>query len=753
LGTARSRLARIQLGITRHQAAAHTWRTAYDAEDRVRFVRAPAPVPGASPLTTEFRYDAVGNRTVVIDANGQVTRYLYDERDSLQEVRQSPNTWTDPAVTPSGQIITAYQYDHVGNLTRVLRASGDATYERAVDYTYDGLNRLRTETQYPSWHTTTPTLVTTSAYDQTSNRTSLVDPLSQTTSLVYDAVNRLTNLNYSDAGTPDVTYAYDANSNRSSMADGTGTTTYSYDELDKLLSVTSPGPKTVGYRYDRDGNRTKLIYPDTTAVTYAFDKASRLQSLMDWASRATSYTYRRDGSVATTTASNGTVARYSYDHALRLTEVLNEGAPGPVTGQLGMGLSMPSRIALGWGQNIISRHRYTLDAVGNRLSMVRGSSTSYTYDRADRILTAGATTYTVNANGNTTARGSDSFGYDQANRLVSATISGATSTYVYDGDSKRASKTVAMVTTSYVYDVNRALPVLLDDGSRKYVWGLGLVYMAESDGAISVHHTDGLGSVRALTNTGGHVVQTYETDEFGRPLVSMGTIAQPFGYAGEAADQETGFIYLRARMYDPDGGRFLQRDYVNGAVLNPKSFDRYLYTGNNPVSYVDPSGLVKIEVHFRKLDERWPFRMFYHAYIIVTDDVNGGTQTYYSAFPERLIPFFYGELVPQWNQLPSDNRNVQKDTTFPNQISCTVLDRPGVPAEAKNKLLREFVDRIRDAHIGYTETGRNSNSFAAGALRYLGITPPTTPVPVPGWNVRLGIGSPGSSASGPCVTD
>jgi YD repeat-containing protein len=86
--------------------------------------------------------------------------------------------------------------------------------------------------------------------------------------LTYDAVNRLTGINYSDPGTPDVTYAYDANSNRSSVADGTGTTTYSYDERDRLLSVTSPGPKTVGYRYDRDGNRTKLICPNTTTLLY-----------------------------------------------------------------------------------------------------------------------------------------------------------------------------------------------------------------------------------------------------------------------------------------------------------------------------------------------------------------------------------------------------------------------------------------------------------------------------------------------------
>ena len=85
--------------------------------------------------------------------------------------------------------------------------------------------------------------------------------------------------------------------------------------------------------------------------------------------------------------------------------------------------------------------------------------------------------HTMNANGNTIARGADAFAYDQGNRLTGATISGATSTYTYDGDGKRASRTPAGgPTTNYVYDVNRSLPVVLEDGVRKYVWGLGLAY-------------------------------------------------------------------------------------------------------------------------------------------------------------------------------------------------------------------------------------------------------------------------------------
>ena len=73
----------------------------------------------------------------------------------------------------------------------------------------------------------------------------------------------------------------------------------------------------------------------------------------------------------------------------------------------------------------------------------------------------------MDANGNLVARGSDTFGYDQSNRLKSASVSGTNSTYVYDGDGKRTSKTVGGATTPYTYDVNASLPVLLDDGTHK----------------------------------------------------------------------------------------------------------------------------------------------------------------------------------------------------------------------------------------------------------------------------------------------
>jgi RHS repeat-associated protein len=87
-----------------------------------------------------------------------------------------------------------------------------------------------------------------------------------------------------------------------------------------------------------------------------------------------------------------------------------------------------------------------------------------------------------------------------------------------------------------------------------------------------VYHTDGLGSVRAITETtspNALVIQTYRTAEFGIPDPSgtMGASTQPMQYTGEQRDAESNFMYLRARMYDPSIGRFMQADPLRKSAL------------------------------------------------------------------------------------------------------------------------------------------------------------------------------------------
>ena len=331
--------------------AEHTTQLSYDREDRLRFETSPAPAPGGSPIVRETRYDEVGRPVVRIAPNGQVTTYAYDERNSLSQVKESPLAWTDPASPPAAVTTTEYTHDAGGNVTRVTRAKGDGTYERATDSAYDGRGLLRTETQYPSWPATSGPLVTATTFDPAGSPLTVVDALGQGTTHGYDALGRLISVDYAAPGTADVGYAYDPNGNRTSMTDGTGTTTYAYDEADRLTSVTSPGPKTLGYRYDLDGNRTKIVYPAGTAVTYAFDKAGRMISLADWASRSVAYTYFADGLVETATNPNATVASYAYDNARRLVEIRHGGPAGQV----------------------LDRLTYTLDPAGTVTGLANGS--------------------------------------------------------------------------------------------------------------------------------------------------------------------------------------------------------------------------------------------------------------------------------------------------------------------------------------------------------------------------------------------
>ena len=65
---------------------------------------------------------------------------------------------------------------------------------------------------------------------------------------------------------------------------------------------------------------------------------------------------------------------------------------------------------------------------------------------------------------------------------------------------------------------------------------------------------------------------------------------EPYGYTGEHWDAATGLLYLRARWYNPALGRFLTRDPFPGLAALPATQHPYVYVGNNPVLYVDPSG-------------------------------------------------------------------------------------------------------------------------------------------------------------------
>jgi RHS repeat-associated protein len=101
-------------------------------------------------------------------------------------------------------------------------------------------------------------------------------------------------------------------------------------------------------------------------------------------------------------------------------------------------------------------------------------------------------------------------------------------------------------------------------------------------------HTDLLGSVVAETNNSGVVTKRTHYQPFGLPTTP---IQNGPGFTAHRMDADTGLVYMKARYYDPDVGRFLSMDPAPPNLQNGDGFNRYVYANNNPLKFVDPSGM------------------------------------------------------------------------------------------------------------------------------------------------------------------
>ena len=116
------------------------------------------------------------------------------------------------------------------------------------------------------------------------------------------------------------------------------------------------------------------------------------------------------------------------------------------------------------------------------------------------------------------------------------------------------------------------------------------------------YHTDGLGSIRALTDEIGTITDQYNFEAFGTLLEHVGDDPNAFLFAGEPLDPYFGFAHHRARWMDPRAGRFVSMDTFPGIYSNPMTLHRYNYSASDPVNSVDPTGLFGVPVMLASLD-------------------------------------------------------------------------------------------------------------------------------------------------------
>ncbi len=117
-----------------------------------------------------------------------------------------------------------------------------------------------------------------------------------------------------------------------------------------------------------------------------------------------------------------------------------------------------------------------------------------------------------------------------------------------------------------------------------YLHGLNNMLVYLDDGKLYYPLKDHLGSTRLIMNEDNDVVSRFDYLSYGQMMRKVGGNATSYLYTGQEFDDVSGLYNYRARLYDPDLGRFYQNDPA-GQYPSP-----YSYVGNDPVNYIDPSG-------------------------------------------------------------------------------------------------------------------------------------------------------------------
>ena len=647
---------------------------------------------------TIFSYDANGNRSMVRDADSNSTTYEYDERNLL---------WI---ATDSAGSVTEYNYDYDGNLEELTDANGNT-----ADYVYDDYGRLTTinfadGTSESYW------------YDNSGNLVRKSLRSGGVLSYEYDNLNRIAQKVTPEA---EVDYTYDAGSRLLSAACSGGITSYTYDALNRVTAVSCPGDKDISYEYDANGNRAKLIYPDSSYITYVYDALNRLTDIKDAASQVVCrYAYDSLSRRVSTTLLNGTSATYSYDAINRLTELEGLSSQGVIPGFAYTYDNISNRKTM-TTENGIHSYAYDdiyqlkstdypvgfafadtsfdYDKLGNRTTVTGPSigSVSYTSNSVNQYTQVGSNVYSYDLNGNATSIATNTYSYDSENRLITTTTPTHNASYAYDPFGRRISKTVDGVTTKFLYDGDQIIAEYdgSDNMTAKYVYGAGIdePIRMEKGGQSYYYHADGLGSVTTLTNSSGTAVESYSYDVFGKPSV-ISTVGNRYMFTGREYDAETGLYYYRARYYSADIGRFLQTDpigYLAGLNL-------YRYCYNNPINLIDPLGLD----------------------VIILNDKEG-------AYPAGHIAYAIGDNGTRWDYYSKNGREKgnahehystarellnSKDETGENGTKNNRYDRYFLinTSPDQDQKMRDYSDKHYNEK--YDLIGNNCDDLTSGAL-------------------------------------
>jgi RHS repeat-associated protein len=98
-----------------------------------------------------------------------------------------------------------------------------------------------------------------------------------------------------------------------------------------------------------------------------------------------------------------------------------------------------------------------------------------------------------------------------------------------------------------------------------------------------------------MTDESGSQVKYLEYQPYGETKVEKGSLAVKRKFTGKELDDSTGLYDYGARQYEAKIARFISPDTVDPKLTNPQTLNRYSYTLNNPLKYIDPTGQAPVD--------------------------------------------------------------------------------------------------------------------------------------------------------------
>ncbi|MEE9326713.1 MAG: RHS repeat-associated core domain-containing protein [Cocleimonas sp.] len=625
---------------------------------------------GSGTLTrvSEQEYDQLSRVLLHISGvNHHTQRYQYDENNNLIAQTDARQTSTDRNTAKTTDPLTLdntqrSSYDALNRLITSIHQQSSTNPDDDIrsDYQYNALDQLMTvwdpndaQTDY-SYNAVGDLLqqdspdtgLTQYSYDDASNRTSMTDARGITVNYQYDALNRLTFIDYAD-NSQDVTYTYDSCQHGvgrlCQVQDQSGVTQYSYDSWGNRISESREYQGTTyitRYDYDEDNHIFQVHYPAGYAIQYARNSLGQITNVYQVFtdhSGTLSYNirYQADGQLSEQTLGSGIINQYSYDLQGRLTRLAMDNTIDILFEKTYTYDANDNLIAdntplqereynyngLNWlfyenrySNDFFEINRYH-DSNGNLvyqgtedyyIGTYTGLSLNYV-SGSNQLSTLNGTAVQLDTIGNTLADGQGrTFEYNPAGQLWK-TYQGTVlkATYTYNSQGQRVQKTEHLTTgdqtTLYFYDLTGQLISEYTNGqpSRDYVWldsrPLAQVNLAANGSVEKTTYltTDYLTTPRIGTDEQQNIIWRWESDAYGQdaptvvPDYQGQTREVNLRFPGQYFDRETGLHYNYYRYYDPQTGRYITSDPIGlDGGLNT-----YGYVGGNPLTRIDPFGL------------------------------------------------------------------------------------------------------------------------------------------------------------------